>query len=980
MKLKLIACAAACTLLITGVQAQQKNYQWATGTTDGIPYKYVSNDPMKTRFYTLKNGLTVILTENKKEPRITAKIAVRAGSNTDPKDHTGLAHYLEHLLFKGTSQMGTTDFAKEKPYLDQIGDLYEQYNSTTDTAKRREIYKTIDQVSGEAAKVSIANEYTKLMATMGSQGTNAHTWVEETVYEENIPSTSLNKFLKVQADRFRDPVFRIFHTELEAVYEEKNRTMDNDGWKVMEAMHRNLFPTSNYGQQTTIGTIEHLKNPSLKAIREYFDKYYVPNNMAIILAGDFNMEAAIREISKQFAYMQPKPVTGYEHAPEPEIKGPVVTEILGPSAENIQIGFRGGPEGSRDAMMADLLSTILSNGKAGLIDLNLNQQQKILSGGAYLRQYKDYGVFDIYATAKQDQSLEDVKGLLFEQIDIIKKGTFDDNLLKAIVANYKLSEIRGLSSNDNRAEQLMQSFIASKGEGWIRTVSYLQDLSTITKKDVVDFANRFFKPDNYTVIYKRKGEDKSIVKVEKPSITPVATNDNLESDYVKAVNAMPATPVKPLWIDYNKAIQKGRAGTTELLYVPNKENELFSLYYRFDMGSWNNKILPVAANYLSYIGTANATAEAINKAFYDIACNYSVNVGTENTTITISGLQENFEKAVRLFEDLLLNCKPDEAALTALKGRLAKSRANRKLDKGAIMQGLNAYASYGAKNPFNYTLTDEELKNLDSKTLIDALHQLTGYKHIVMYFGPAPLTDASKKIAVLHKVPSRFNEYPAGLTFNRTSQTENQVLFTNYDMVQSEIRWVRNTDAYTPSKELTVDVFNNYFGGGMGGIVFQTIRESKALAYSTYALYLTPSKKDDRYSFMGYVGSQADKMNDAVAGMNELIATLPRSDKSFESAKASLKNDLETDRITNEGILFSYLAAQRKGLDYDIRKEKYDQLGKVGFTDIQAFHQKELSGKPYTYCVLASDKKIKTDDLQKIGTVKTLSLEELFGY
>lgn len=967
-------------LAVTASASAQKTYQWANGNTDGIPYKYVTNDPMKTRFYTLKNGLTVILTENKKEPRVNAKIAVRTGSNTDPKDHTGLAHYLEHLLFKGTEEMGTTSYAKEKPYLDKIEALYEQYNSTTDSVKRKEIYKEIDKVSGEAAKISIANEYTKLMATMGSQGTNAHTWVEETVYDEDIPSTSLNKFLQVQADRFRNPVFRIFHTELEAVYEEKNRSMDNDGWKITETMHRNLFPTSNYGQQTTIGTIEHLKNPSITAIRNYYNKYYVPNNMAIILSGDFNMDAAVKEVNKLFAYMQPKPVSSYEHAPEPEINGPVVTEILGPSAENVRVGFRVGPQGSREALLADLVSTILSNGKAGLIDLNLNQQQKILGGGAYVRQYKDYGIFDIYASAKQDQTLENVKDLLFDQINIIKKGNFDDNLLKAIVANYKLDEIRGLSNNNNRSTQLMQSFIANKGDGWNKNVSNLEDLSKVTKKEVVDFANKFFTDKNYTVIYKRKGEDKSIVKVEKPAITPVATNDGLESDYVKKINAMPSTPVKPLWIDYNKAIQKSKVGATELLYVPNKENELFSLYYRFDMGSWNNKILPVAASYLSFLGTDKQSAEAINKAFYNIACDYNISVGTENTTITISGLQENFDKAVSLFEDILSNCKADEAALTALKGRLAKSRANRKLDKGAIMQGLSSYASYGAQNPFNYTLSNEELKNLDAKTLTDVLHSLTKYKHIVMYYGPATITDASKKITALHKMPASFTAYPAGLTFNRTTQDKNSVLFANYDMVQSEIRWIRNTDNYTPSKELVVDVFNNYFGGGMGGIVFQTIRESKALAYSTYAVYITPSKKEDKYSFLGYVGSQADKMNDAVTGMNELITTLPESDKSFKSAKASLKNDLETDRITNEAILFNYLAAQRKGLNYDIRKEKYDNLSKVSFADIKSFHDKELSGKPYTYCIVGSDKRIKMEDLQKMGAVKTVTLEELFGY
>src|ERR1700738_593298 len=215
---------------------------------------------MQTRFYTLANGLTVMLSVNHKEPRVAVRIAVRAGSNTDPRNHTGLAHYLEHLLFKGTDQFGSLDWAKEKPYLDRIDALYEQYNSTKDSTQRRMIYRKIDSVSGLASKYSIANEYDKLMTDIGAQGTTAHTWMEETVYEEDIPSGAMDKFLAVQAERFRNPIFRLFHTELEAVYEEKNRSLDNDGSKMSEAMHYNLFPTHNYGQHTTIGTIEHLKN------------------------------------------------------------------------------------------------------------------------------------------------------------------------------------------------------------------------------------------------------------------------------------------------------------------------------------------------------------------------------------------------------------------------------------------------------------------------------------------------------------------------------------------------------------------------------------------------------------------------------------------------------------------------------------------------------------------------------------------------
>jgi predicted Zn-dependent peptidase len=329
----------------------------------------------------LSNGLTVLLSANHKEPRVAVRIAVRAGSNTDPKDHTGLAHYLEHLLFKGTDQYGSLDWAKEKPYLDKIDALYEQYNSTKDPAQRKLIYHRIDSVSGVASHYAIANEYDKLMTNIGAQGSNAHTSVEETVYEEDVPANAMDKFLAVQAERFRDPIFRLFHTELEAVYEEKNRGLDNDGSKVNEAMNAALFPTHNYGQQTTIGTIEHLKNPSLRAIRAYYHEFYVPNNMAVIMAGDFDPDILIKKIDQSFAYMQPKPVQLYNPAPEQDLTAPVVKEIFGPSAENVRIAYRTPADNTRDAVVLDLISSIVSNGKAGLFDLNLNKAQKLQGTG-----------------------------------------------------------------------------------------------------------------------------------------------------------------------------------------------------------------------------------------------------------------------------------------------------------------------------------------------------------------------------------------------------------------------------------------------------------------------------------------------------------------------------------------------------------------------------------------------------------------------
>ena len=578
----------------------QGTHQWKEGKSAGYTYKYVSGDPMQARFYTLKNGLTVILSENAKEPRIAAKIAVRAGSNTDPKDHTGLAHYLEHLLFKGTDKFGTQDWEKEKPYIEKITALYEIYNQTLDEEKRKELYKEIDQVSGEASQLSIGNEYDKLMASIGSQGTNAHTSMEETVYHEDVPSSSIDKFLTIQAERFRNPVFRIFHTELEAVYEEKNGSIDNDGRKVQEALLSIAFPTHNYGQQSTIGTIEHLKNPSLVAIRDYFENYYVPNNMAIILTGDFKADELIKKVDNHFSYMKAKPVQEYNPAPEKPLVGPVVREVFGPSAENMRVVYRVGAENSREALMLDLISSILSNGKAGLIDLNLNKQQKVLSAGAGLWQFKDYGVFMVMASPKEGQSLEEAKDLLLNEINNLKKGNFDDNLIKAIVANEKLSEILSLERNQSRASQLSNAFIMNKGAGWDRSVNYAEELSKITKKEVMDFANEFF-ANNYGVIYKRKGEDSNIVKVEKPAITPVELNTDKQSDYVTSIIAMPDSPVSPQWLDFNKDILKDKVNNLDVLYVQNKNNDLFRQYYYFDLGSYHSKLLPYAASYLSFL-------------------------------------------------------------------------------------------------------------------------------------------------------------------------------------------------------------------------------------------------------------------------------------------------------------------------------------------------------------------------------------------
>lgn len=957
--------------------AQTGSYEWKTATSGGYTYKYVSNDPARARFYTLKNGLTVILSPTNKDPRIQCYVATKAGSKTDPATNTGLAHYLEHMLFKGTNKFGSLDWVKEKPELDKIDALYEQYNKTTDVEKRKAIYHQIDSVSGVASKYAIANEYDKMMSSMGAQGTNAFTSFEQTVYTDDVPASAIDKYLAVQGERFRNPILRIFHTELEAVYEEKNRGLDNDGRRVFEKLFAELFKKHNYGLQTTIGTIEHLKNPSLVEIRKYFNNYYVPNNMGVIMSGDFNPDEMIRKVDATFSYMQNKAVPKYTFEPEQPITSPILAEVVGPDAENVTIGFRLPGNKSKDVLLADLVGQILTNGKAGLMDLNLVKKQKLLGASASVFTLIDYGIMYMQGRPTLGQSLEDVKALMLGEIDNLKKGNFDDNLITSIINNQKKNKILGTESYGSRASDLMNTFTSELD--WKEQVAYTDMLSKLTKKDIVAFANKYF-GDNYVCILKRKGEDKNIVKVEKPPITPVETNRDAQSDFVKQVNNMPATAVKPVWLDYSKDLQKTTIGPAEVLYVQNKDNSIFRLRYRFNMGTWNNKKLSLAAQYLQFLGTDKMSAEEITKAFYKIACSFNVNAGTEYATVMIEGLQENFSAAVKLFEDVLKNCKGDENALKSLKARITKSRTDAKANKGAIMNGLVSYARFGSKNPFNYVLSDEELKSITADELVGILHELNSYSHKILYYGPQPLAQLTAGLKADHNIPANFKAAGDKAKFTPATQASNQILFADYNMVQSEIRWVRNTTSYSADKEPVIDIFNNYFGGGMGALVFQTIRESKALAYSTFAFYAKPDKKEDPFYTLAYVGCQADKFNESIVAMNELLNDLPNVEENIKFARAGIKKDIETERITQDGIIFNYLTAQQKGLNEDIRKKIYAAVDKVGYNELKQFHSENIANKPYTYCIVASDKKLSEEAMKKYGEVKRLTLEEIFGY
>ena len=513
-------------------------------------YESVANDPLNARVYTLDNGMKVYLSSYEDAPRIQTSIAVRAGSKNDPSDATGLAHYLEHMLFKGTDKFGSLDYEKEKVLLDKIEDLYEQYRNIdmSKTKDRDVVWRQIDSISGEAAKLCIANEYDKMLSGIGAKGTNAYTSNERTVYINDIPSNQIETWLQIEAERFRMPVFRLFHTELETVYEEKNRALDSDGSKMFEALMIGLFPNHQYGTQTTIGTINHLKNPSLKEIRKYFNKYYVPNNMAICMSGDFDYDEVINLVDKYFGSYERKEDPKFDVIVENEILSPVITNIYGPEAERLYVGFRLKGANSKDAILLRMVDMVLSNTSAGLIDININQAQKAVGAGCFPYILNDYSIHGFYASPTSGQNLEDVKDLLISQLDEIKSGNFPDWILDAIISDLKLEQIKKYESNNGRTDDFVDAFILNKS--WKEYSSFLDELSKIKKQDIIDFVNKNY-GDNYVVIYKRTGDDPNAIKVAKPQITPVSVNRDSMSNFLTSILAREAEDIQPRFIDFS---------------------------------------------------------------------------------------------------------------------------------------------------------------------------------------------------------------------------------------------------------------------------------------------------------------------------------------------------------------------------------------------------------------------------------------------
>ena len=937
------------------------------------------NDPMNVIHYTLDNGLQVFMSVNKDVPRIQTYIAVRVGSKNDPSESTGLSHYLEHLMFKGTNHFGTLDWAKEQEQLKRIEALYEVYNHTTDPEKRKAIYHQIDSVSYEASKYAIPNEYDKMMSMIGAQGTNAFTSNDMTVYQEDIPSNEVERWLMIEGERFANPVFRLFHTELEAVYEEKNMNMANDSRTAYEKMNEALFPNHPYGTQTTIGTIEHLKNPSLTNINKHFYTYYVPNNYCIAMAGDFDPDQVIKLIDKYFGKIQPRYIPDFTYVKEKPIRQVKVVDVYGLEPENVQIGFRiDAGTGSRDVLLAEMADAVLMNGSCGIIDENINQKQLAQYASSCVSDLNDYSYFRLTGKPKQGQTLEQLKDLLLEQIEILKSGNWDADLLTAAINNRKLRDMTSLESNSNRAMAMAFAYLSH--QSWQDVINETENMSYVTKEDVIDFANRIFKKNNYVVVYKHQGEQRNVQKVDKPEITPVVMNRDVESAFLKEVKDIKVNPIEPVFVDFNKDMQKGKANGNEILYVQNTENGRFQLVYRYNYGSYYDKNAGITNSFIDQLESENRTLSQINREMYDLACDYSIGFGSKYATVRISGLSENMTKAMAIVEDILNNPKISEESVTNAISDVLQSRNDAKSRQNQIFQKMLSYASYGKDNLRKYFVTNEELQKIKAQDVVNQIKTMTSQPQRILYYGDLSLNDLQKVITEKHSVHPAKKPVKMGPDFDRLATRENKVYFAHYDAKQSMCRQLTTSIPANWSLSSQIEMYNEYFGGSMNSIVFQEIREKRSLAYSAAAYYVEPSEKGKLNYNMTHIGTQNDKLMDALEAFTDLLDNMPVSELNFDLAKTSLISQYRTNRTRKMSIINYYLTCEEMGLKTPMDKTNYNLIQRMTLDDVVNFNKNYIKGQKRVVVVLGNKDEVDLKGLEKYGKVTTLSLEEIFGY
>ncbi|KIG19327.1 ZINC protease [Enhygromyxa salina] len=931
----------------------------------------IAGDEMGVTVHRLSNGMTVYISTDRQKPRFSAWIAVRTGSRNDPANSTGLAHYLEHMLFKGTDDYGTLDLEAEQVHLEAIAQLYAELRGA-DEARRAQIFSEIDQHTQAAAAYAIPNELDRMYAALGIEGVNAFTSNEVTAYIGDVPSNRLEAWAKIEGERFSDPVFRLFYPELEAVYEEKNLSIDRPESRIWDTMLLALFPEHPYGTQPTIGVVEHLKNPAYGDMVQYFQDWYAPNNMAVILAGDIDAATALPVLEASLGQIPARTIGTKAPAKLPPLQGRVEHEVIAEGEQSVTMAWRTVNVTHADEPAIVVADWLMDNSSSGLLNVELELTQKVQDAGSWASHLNDAGYFGVRATLRQDQTHAEVEQLLYGVVAKLAAGEFTQDEIDAIKLHEDLRDKRTLESNHGRVSRMMESYIERRP--WAEMIARDQRLRAVTREDVIRVANQYL-TSSYVVVNRKSGTQ-DLPNIQKPSITPIDIDATRESPFAADIKAMPASQLEPEWLVEGEHYEHLVLPAGPMIAARNTRNDLFSLKYRFDRGHRKAQMLCVALELLERSGSGTTSAEALQKQLFALGTSVSFACGAEYSNIDIEGFDKNLEQSVQLVEAWIRDPKFDDDTLAGLRRNLISEREDELDDSDNLAQMLSAYASYGDRSAYLRQPSNAAINKVTAKQLRKQLTSFPDYTHSTLYYGPRTPAEAAKVVGLGRK------HKPAGPREQRRFRDGAQgttIYFLHKDVAKSAVS-LAIPQGLLPHDQIPVsEYFANYIGGGMSSLIFQEIREARGLAYYAYAYVARGVTPEDECALVGGMGTQADKTVDALTLYLQLLRERPIDANRLGQTRESLDAEYRASRIDPRWIVLWVDSWDREGEKQDPRPWEWEQIQTLGVEQVQTYAS-GYADRPTIISIVGDRSRVDLQALAKLGTVIEVEPKQLTSY
>lgn len=937
----------------------------------------LAGDPMGVSIHRLSNGLTVYISTDRQQPRFTAWIGVRAGSRMDPADSTGLAHYLEHMLFKGTDEFGTLDMAAEQPHIDAVQGLYRELRATDDEAERSAILAKIDAETQAQGKFAIPNEIDRMYATLGIEGVNAFTSDEETVYIGSVPSNRLKQWATVEAERYTDPVYRLFWPELEAVYEEKNLDLDSPNSRVWNELFSGLFPKHPYGTQTTIGEVSHLKSPAYDDMAAYFERWYAPNNMAIVLAGDIDAKQAVPVLEEAFGHLKPRTLPTPGPGELPAVQGRNASEVLGDGEPGVRIAWQTVPVGHADEPALLVLDRVLDDASVGLLNTRLELTQKLPAVGSGHSTMNEAGYFYTWAQARADQRLEDVEGMMRDVVEAVRTGTVNEADVAAAKLHWSLDRKEGLESAGSRASRMMDAFISH--QSWQDEVAVADAVASVTREDVVRVANKYL-GEGTVVVFKRKGQPK-LPKLGKPAITPVEIDPSRKSPFTQGIEAMPTPDLVPVWAEEGTHYERRTLPSGALIAVKNPRNDLFSVTIQMKRGYRKEPLLCYALDLFELSGRGDTSAADLQKQLYALGSSVWTSCDAETSALNLRGVEKNLDATLSLvmawMDDPTFSVELQAAHLD----NTLSARKDQLDQDSYLTAALDAYAKYGERSAWKLQPSNAKLAAAKPATLRGLIRTLLDVQGQTLYFGTRSADDAAALLGRSKTSAGRKRFKDPGDARLREFRALKgpTVYFLDKEVAKANVRFAFPAGPLTREQRPLAKLYTQVLSGNMSAAVFQELRESSGLAYSAYASVSGGRTPRDASALFGALSTQTDKTPDAIARFMALLKSPPLSTARVEEAREALDLEYRATRLDPRWLGWSVVSWDELGEAADPRAWEWAQVMAADTASLQRF-AKGWVDAPVVFAVVGERARVGMDALHALGEVKEVRPETLFGY